>query len=85
MSNNNETSLYNKFCPCGCFNSFDNQEISFIKEYKHWFLVLNWQQNFLGRTLLILKAHKTVEDRISKWISCFIKKYALLHLIIIGY
>lgn len=53
--------LYNKICPCGCFDSFADQEVDFIKEFKYWFLVLNWQQGFLGRCALILKAHKIDE------------------------
>ncbi len=53
--------LFEKLCPCGCFNSFKNQEIDFIKDFKHWFLILNHQQGFLGRCLLILKSHKTDE------------------------
>jgi len=53
--------LFSEFCPCGCFNDFKNQEIDFIKDFKYWFLVLNHQQGFLGRCLLILKEHKTDE------------------------
>ena len=47
--------------PCGCFNAFQNQETDFLKEYKYWFLALNWEQGFLGRSLLFLKAHKVDE------------------------
>lgn len=46
---------------CGCFDKFQNQETDFIKEFKYWFLALNWQQGFLGRSLLLLKEHKTDE------------------------
>jgi len=53
--------FFEQFCPCGCFNSFENQEVDFIKEFKHWFLILNYKQGFLGRCLLILKSHKTDE------------------------
>lgn len=53
--------IYNKMCPCGCFDSFQDQEIDFIKEFKYWFLALNHRQGFLGKCLLILKAHKTDE------------------------
>lgn len=54
-------SLYFSFAPCGCFDSFADQETDFIKEFKYWFLALNWQQGFLGRSMLILKAHKVDE------------------------
>ncbi|MBI2057573.1 MAG: hypothetical protein HYT63_01140 [Candidatus Yanofskybacteria bacterium] len=57
--------LYNKMCPCGCFDLFTDQEVDFIKEFKYWFLALNWQQGFLGRCLLILKAHKTDESELT--------------------
>ena len=53
--------LYNKMSSCGCFDKFQNQETDFIKEFKYWFLALNWQQGFLGRSLLLLKEHKTDE------------------------
>ncbi|MDP3962962.1 MAG: hypothetical protein Q8Q39_00510 [bacterium] len=53
--------LNSQMCPCGCFSSFQDQETDFIKEYTHWFLVLNWEQGYLGRCLLILKVHKTDE------------------------
>ena len=52
-------------CPCGCFDSFQDQEIDFIKEFKHWLLVLNWEQGFLGRCSLILKAHKVDEEELA--------------------
>ena len=35
--------------------------MSFVKDFGHWFLILNHQQGFLGRVLLILKEHKTDE------------------------
>lgn len=57
--------LFEKLCPCGCFNSFKDQEIDFIKEFKYWFLILNNKQGFLGRCLLILKDHKTDEIEIT--------------------
>lgn len=57
----NQRPFLEKFCPCGCFNTFENPEIDFIKEYKYWFLYLNHEQGFLGRTACILKAHKTDE------------------------
>ena len=53
-------------CPCGCFDSFQYQEIDFIKEFRYWFLVLNWKQGFLGRCLLILKSHKVDEVELIK-------------------
>ena len=53
--------LYGTMAPCGCFNAFQNQDIDFIKEFRYWFLALNWQQGFLGRSLLFLKAHKVDE------------------------
>lgn len=59
MENNDK--LFKKLCLCGCFDSFQNQDIDFIKEYKYWFLILNHEQAFLGRCILILKAHKTDE------------------------
>lgn len=59
------STLYDTLSPCGCFNSFQDQEIDFLKEFKHWFLVLNWQQGFLGRSLLILKDHKMDELELS--------------------
>lgn len=61
----NKNSLFQKFCPCGCFSSFKNQGVDFIKEYKHWFLILNHEQGFLGRCILILKNHKTDEIEIT--------------------
>ena len=54
-------SLYDKMTLCKCFTKFQNQETDFIKEFKFWFLALNWEQGFLGRSLLFLKAHKTDE------------------------
>lgn len=44
---------------CGCFEAFKEQEVDFIMEFGPWVLALNHQQNFLGRTLAILKTHKT--------------------------
>jgi diadenosine tetraphosphate (Ap4A) HIT family hydrolase len=49
---------YNKMCPCKCFDKFEDD---FFKEFNYWFLALNWEQGFLGRSLLILKAHKIDE------------------------
>jgi len=43
--------------PCECFNGLANQEVDFICEFGPWVLMLNHQQNFLGRTLAILKRH----------------------------
>lgn len=60
-----QDNLFQKLCPCGCFNSFKNQEVDFIKEYQHWFLILNHEQGFLGRCILILKAHKTDEMEVT--------------------
>lgn len=57
--------LYHKICPCGCFDLFRNQEVDFIKEFRYWFLVLNWEQGFLGRCVLILKAHKVDEEELT--------------------
>jgi len=59
--NGNEEALFNRLCPCGCFGSFKHQELDFLKEYHHWFLILNHEQGFLGRSILILKRHKTDE------------------------
>ena len=56
-----ESSLFHGFCPCGCFDSFDHQAESLVREFKHWFLITNHQQGFLGRCLLILKNHKDDE------------------------
>lgn len=53
--------LYHNLAPCGCLDKFEDQEIDFIKDFKYWFLALNWQQGFLGRSMLILKAHKVDE------------------------
>lgn len=53
--------LYHELSPCGCFDSFKDQETDFLKEYKHWFLILNHEQEFLGRSILVLKNHKTDE------------------------
>ena len=53
--------IYKTMAPCGCFNKFQNQDVDFIKEFKYWFLALNWEQGFLGRSLLFLKAHKVDE------------------------
>ena len=61
----NQDNLFQKLCPCGCFNSFKNQEVDFIKEYEHWFLILNHEQGFLGRSILILKNHKTDERELT--------------------
>lgn len=58
--------LYDLFCPCGCFHAFKDQEVGFLKEFQYWFLILNWEQGFLGRSLLILKAHKTDEQELSR-------------------
>jgi len=56
--------IFGYYCPCGCFNSFDNQEVSFIQGFQHWFLILNHQQEFLGRCILILRQHKTDETEL---------------------
>lgn len=61
----NQQNIFEKLCPCGCFNSFQNQDIDFIKEFKYWFLILNHEQGFLGRSILILKNHKTDEVEIT--------------------
>lgn len=53
--------LYDTMAPCRCFHAFSEQETDFLKEYSHWFLTLNWKQGFLGRSMCILKAHKTDE------------------------
>lgn len=50
--------ILHKHCPCGCFNSFENQKDDFIKEFDHWLLYLHFRQHFFGRCLLILKKHK---------------------------
>lgn len=51
--------MMNNYCVCGCFNSFKNQNSDFIKEFDHWILYLHFKQYFFGRSLLILKDHKT--------------------------
>lgn len=51
--------LSSKKFNCNCFNEFKHQEIDFIKEYKYWLLYLHFKQYFWGRSLLILKKHKT--------------------------
>lgn len=56
---------YHSFAPCGCFDAFENQETDFLKEYQHWFLTLNKKQDFLGRSLLIFKKHKTDERELT--------------------
>ncbi|OGZ66585.1 MAG: hypothetical protein A3C58_02685 [Candidatus Staskawiczbacteria bacterium RIFCSPHIGHO2_02_FULL_34_10] len=61
MKTENKENLFSELCSCGCFNSFKNQDIDFIKDFRHWFLILNYEQGFLGRCLLILKKHKTDE------------------------
>ena len=53
--------LYRSMAPCGCFDKFQNQDTDFIKDFKYWFLSLNWEQGFLGRSILFLKAHKVDE------------------------
>ncbi len=58
--------LFDTLCSCGCFHLFANQHVGFIKEFKHWFLVLNWEQGFLGRSILILKAHKVDESELNR-------------------
>lgn len=58
--------LYSTFAPCGCFATFGNQKADFIKEYRYWFLTLNQKQEFLGRSLLILKEHKTDESELTE-------------------
>ena len=59
--NKKTRALYTTLSPCGCFDAFQNQETDFIKEFQYWFLALNWEQGFLGRSILFLKAHKTDE------------------------
>lgn len=59
-------SLYDSFAPCGCLSSFSDQETSFLKEYEHWFLALNRNQSFLGRSLLFLKRHALDEVELNK-------------------
>ncbi len=51
--------IYHRLAPCGCLDGFVDQDTDFLKEYTHWFLALNWQQGFLGRSLLFLKRHAT--------------------------
>ncbi|MEK7664063.1 MAG: hypothetical protein AAB340_01245 [Patescibacteria group bacterium] len=55
-----------ELCPCGCFDSFQKNQGDIIKEFTHWFLILNHQQGFMGRCLLILKAHKTDEIELTE-------------------
>jgi len=57
--------LYDSLASCGCFAKFKDQETDFLKEYHHWFLGLNWEQGFLGRSLLFLKAHKVDESELT--------------------
>lgn len=61
-----EKKLFQKLCSCGCFDSFENQDIDFIKEFNHWFLILNREQGFLGRSILILKNHKVDEAELTE-------------------
>lgn len=58
--------MLEKYCSCGCFNSFKNQEVDFIKEYKYWVLYLHFKQHFFGRSLLLLKDHKTDISQLSE-------------------
>ncbi len=60
------SSLYDSFASCGCFTTFKNQKTDFIKEYRYWFLTLNQKQEFLGRSLLILKEHKIDESELTE-------------------
>ena len=62
----NQNNMFKKLCPCDCFSSFKNQDIDFIKDFKYWFLVLDYKQGFLGRSLLILKNHKTDEIELTE-------------------
>ena len=62
---NQPNTLYTTMAPCGCFDSFKNQEVDFLKEYAYWFLALNWEQGFLGRSILFLKAHKMDEVEVT--------------------
>ena len=62
--------------PCGCFNGFKDQSCDFIREFGPWVLMLNHQQNFLGRTLLLLREHKTdlfelSTDELLLWLSAY--------------
>ena len=59
-------SLYDQLAPCGCLSAFKDQETDFLKEYKHWFLALNWGQSFLGRSLLFLKRHAVDESELTE-------------------
>jgi len=71
-----DKNIYESMAPCRCFSSFKDQEIDFLsagggsanggKEFKYWFLGLNWEQGFLGRTILFLKAHKTDEMELTE-------------------
>ncbi|MEK7509588.1 MAG: hypothetical protein AAB605_02645 [Patescibacteria group bacterium] len=61
-----EKVLYNNFSPCGCFSSFKDQETDFLREYSHWFLALNWEQGFLGRSILFLKRHALDEVELTE-------------------
>jgi len=57
--------MLNKYCKCGCFDSFKNQDADFIKEFEHWILYLHFHQYFFGRCLLILKKHKTAFSQLT--------------------
>ena len=58
--------LYNSLAPCGCFSGFKDQDSDFLKDYTYWFLALNWEQGFLGRSILFLKRHAIDEVELSE-------------------
>jgi len=49
--------MLNSELKCDCFSKFKNQNIDFIKGFKHWILYLHFNQYFVGRTLLICRRH----------------------------
>lgn len=63
---NKKNNIFKALSPCGCFSSFKDQESDFIKEFKYWFLILNKEQRFLGRCILILKTHKIDEIELTE-------------------
>ena len=56
----------NKYCPCLCFDKFDNKVKDIIKVYDFWILYLNFKQDFPGRSMAILREHKNDITEISE-------------------
>ncbi|MFA6430128.1 MAG: HIT domain-containing protein [Candidatus Paceibacterota bacterium] len=68
-------------CTCECFAKFDNQGKDIIRLYQHWVLYLNFNQGFVGRSLVILKKHKKditeITDEENSELLLVIKKFKL--------